>query len=269
MYELNKERFGEFLAEHRRKMGYTQKELAAKLFVSDKAVSKWERGAGMPDISLLIPLADILGVTVTELLEGRRIEKASPMNAEQVENLVKRALTLSEEHPEASRMRKKRHGLIFVTAAAMAFLELLLLLATVYTFQEGVESSLFLFEALSMLFGGYFWVGIKEKLPAYYDENKISAYSDGIFRMNLAGVRLNNSNWPHIVRAGRIWSVGSMVGLPALTLAGRRLAPGFWGSAGPFILLLLFLGGLFLPMYVAAKRYTLTNKVRPPRRGMR
>ena len=47
MYELNKERFGEFLAEHRREMGYTQKELAAKLFVSDKAVSKWERGMGL------------------------------------------------------------------------------------------------------------------------------------------------------------------------------------------------------------------------------
>ena len=50
----------------------TQKELAAKLNVSDKAVSKWERGLSCPDISLLSPLSNIFGVTVTELLDGKR-----------------------------------------------------------------------------------------------------------------------------------------------------------------------------------------------------
>ena len=68
MFEINKNTFGEFLAAQRKEKGYTQKELAARLFVSDKAVSKWERGLSMPDISLLMPLADILDVTVTELL---------------------------------------------------------------------------------------------------------------------------------------------------------------------------------------------------------
>ena len=50
--------------------GYTQKELAEKLSVSDKAVSKWETGRGLPDITLLEPLAKTLGVSVTELLSG-------------------------------------------------------------------------------------------------------------------------------------------------------------------------------------------------------
>ena len=48
----------------------TQKELAAALHVSDRAVSKWERGAGFPDISLLEPLADALGLGVLDLLRG-------------------------------------------------------------------------------------------------------------------------------------------------------------------------------------------------------
>lgn len=61
MFELDKERFGEFVASQRKKKGYTQREMAQKLFVSDKTVSKWERSAGMPDISFLIPLADISG----------------------------------------------------------------------------------------------------------------------------------------------------------------------------------------------------------------
>ena len=69
MFEVNKESFGSFVAEQRKAEGYTQRELAERLFVSDKAVSKWERGLSMPDISLLIPLAEILEVSVTELLE--------------------------------------------------------------------------------------------------------------------------------------------------------------------------------------------------------
>ena len=57
MYELDKAAFGSFLAQLRREKGMTQKELAATLYVSDKAVSKWERGLSVPDISLLVPLA--------------------------------------------------------------------------------------------------------------------------------------------------------------------------------------------------------------------
>ena len=75
MYELNKIAFGSFLAQLRREKGMTQKELAACLYVSDKAVSKWERGLSVPDISLLVPLAEQLNVTVAELLQGCRVEE--------------------------------------------------------------------------------------------------------------------------------------------------------------------------------------------------
>ena len=54
----------------------------------------------MPDISLLIPLAEILDVSVTELLEGRKLDSALNMDTEQVEVLVKKALTLSDDNPE-------------------------------------------------------------------------------------------------------------------------------------------------------------------------
>lgn len=255
MFELDKERFGEFVALQRKKKGYTQRELAQKLFVSDKAVSKWERGAGMPDISLLIPLADILGVTVTELLEGREMEAASSMDTDQVEHLLKTAITLTEENPEAVKIRKKRRIMIFAAAVITSLLETLLLMTTKYTFEQGIDSGFFLVEIFSIFFGGYFWAGIREKLPAYYDENPISAYSDGIFRMNMAGIHFNNSNWPYIVRTGRIWSAAGMIIMPLLTLAGTCLFPPLWSMAGPFVLLLLFLGGLFIPIYVVGKKY--------------
>ncbi len=54
------------------KKNLTQKDLAEKLYVSDKTVSKWERGLSMPNVVLLIPIADILDVTVTELLRGEK-----------------------------------------------------------------------------------------------------------------------------------------------------------------------------------------------------
>ena len=84
MFEMDKTSFGKFLAEQRKSKGYTQKMLAEKLYVSDKAVSKWERGLSMPDISLLVPLSEILEVSVTELLEGRKLDCASEMDADHV-----------------------------------------------------------------------------------------------------------------------------------------------------------------------------------------
>lgn len=56
----------------RKEKGMTQKELADFLHITDRAVSKWERGLCAPDISLLEPLAEILGISIAELIEGKR-----------------------------------------------------------------------------------------------------------------------------------------------------------------------------------------------------
>ena len=128
MFEIDKNNFAKFLTEQRKAKGYTQKTLAEKLYVSDKAVSKWERSLSMPDISLLIPLAEILEVSVTELLEGRRLDPDSEMNAEKVEELVKKALALSEETPENRQMRKERrrkNAVIFCSCTLFMILEAL------------------------------------------------------------------------------------------------------------------------------------------------
>ena len=61
----------------REKIGYTQKQLAERLMVSDKAVSKWESGRGLPDISLIEPLAKTLGVSVAELLSGECVQNTN------------------------------------------------------------------------------------------------------------------------------------------------------------------------------------------------
>lgn len=65
---------GKFIGDCRKEKGLTQVQLAEKLGVTDRAVSKWECGKSMPDASLMLPLCGILGITVNELLSGERIQ---------------------------------------------------------------------------------------------------------------------------------------------------------------------------------------------------
>ena len=87
-YKIDNGKFGAFLSRLRKEKGMTQKELAEKLYVSDKAVSKWERGLSLPDIALLQPLAALMEVSVTELLRGEIIRKDQPLTIQEVEPLV-------------------------------------------------------------------------------------------------------------------------------------------------------------------------------------
>ncbi len=70
---MNQIKIGKFIADCRKKASLTQMQLAEKLGITDKAISKWERGISMPDTSLMLQLCDILGISVNELLSGERI----------------------------------------------------------------------------------------------------------------------------------------------------------------------------------------------------
>ena len=67
---MNAIKTGKLICEYRQKHGMTQKELADKLNITDKAVSKWERGLSFPDISMLIPISEVLGISLYDLLTG-------------------------------------------------------------------------------------------------------------------------------------------------------------------------------------------------------
>ena len=72
---MDAQKTGGLIAQARREKGLTQRELAQALHVSAQAVSKWERGLNFPDLALLEPLGDCLGLTVSELLSGTRGEE--------------------------------------------------------------------------------------------------------------------------------------------------------------------------------------------------
>lgn len=72
---MNQERIGKFIATLRKEKKLTQEQLAEKLGVASKSISRWENGKYMPDLSLLKPLSEILGVTINELMSGERIDE--------------------------------------------------------------------------------------------------------------------------------------------------------------------------------------------------
>ena len=86
-------KIGKFISDERKRKGYTQKQLSEKLEISDKTISKWERGNGFPEVSLLLPLCNELEITVNELLSGERVSEEDYLKKaeENMVNLVKEA----------------------------------------------------------------------------------------------------------------------------------------------------------------------------------
>lgn len=91
-------KIGRFIATLRKEHNLTQEQLAEKLFVSDRAVSKWERGINLPDASIMLELCAILGISVNELLSGQLIAKENYMK--ETEELL---LELKKENENNSR----------------------------------------------------------------------------------------------------------------------------------------------------------------------
>ncbi len=249
MFEIDRQKFGAFVSQLRKEKGYTQKELAQHLFISDKAISKWETGVSIPDTALLIPLADLLGVTVTELLMCERIQHSNPIKADQVESIVKTAITYAEDNKTRAYHLRSKWTLVYVFSLLVGCISLFL--GSMYGEVSETLATLFM---LCTIFGAYFCFFIKIKLSTYYDENPIGTFNDGPIRINLSGLRFNNSNWPYIINVGRIWSCLSLAAFPTISLFMKQLLPAIWVNIEGPALLVLILGGLFVPLYIMGKK---------------
>ena len=123
MFEIDKKSFGEFISMLRKEKSMTQKDLAAKIQVTDKAVSRWERGLGFPDINTLEPLADALGVSMMELMKSERI--VDNVSSKETEDIVKGVVNVASIEAE------EKHKIIIYTFATttclLSIIEMLLI----------------------------------------------------------------------------------------------------------------------------------------------
>lgn len=118
---MDAKKIGLFIADQRKSLELTQAELAEKLHVTDKAVSRWERGQGFPDINSIEPLADALGVSIAEIMRG---EKTVGTTDDGESLAAKNIISLVE-------MKREEHKKISAVVAVVALLVFCMLLIDV------------------------------------------------------------------------------------------------------------------------------------------
>lgn len=122
---MNAKQLGPFISERRKELGMTQTHLAKKLHVTDKAVSRWERGIGLPDINSIEALAKALEVSLVELMQAKRNENEH-ISTKEAENLMMDTIELSKI---TSKVVKGIGSVILSGFALVAILLLLMLVS--------------------------------------------------------------------------------------------------------------------------------------------
>lgn len=114
---LNAQKTGSLIAAIRKEQNRTQQDLANELGVSSAAISKWERGMGFPDVSLIEPLATSLGITIAELFKGERIENSAD---NEYETILADVVKVSAN--EILKKKKIANWIIAITVAVLYLL---------------------------------------------------------------------------------------------------------------------------------------------------
>jgi len=134
---MNQANIGKFISELRKEKNMTQLELANKLGITDRAISKWENGRGMPDVSLLEPLCKELNISINELLTGKKIEHDTPLSSLAVhDENTKEAPTVSlsadalTTYSRLLNQKKKRKLPLTVIAVLLIFISLIVIITT-------------------------------------------------------------------------------------------------------------------------------------------
>ena len=159
---MNIDKIGKFISERRKLKKLTQEQLAEKLNISDRAISKWERGICLPDASTMIPLCKILDISVNELLSGEMIKEK---NYKTDELLV-----------ELSKREEEKDKLIFISMYIIIFTSLILfliicLLAATFMKEGPLQLVVILF-ATAVLFIACFYALKLDASVGYYECKK-------------------------------------------------------------------------------------------------
>ncbi|MCD8037224.1 MAG: helix-turn-helix domain-containing protein [Clostridiales bacterium] len=160
---MDAQKFGSFIAALRKEKKMTQAELGQILHVTDKAVSKWERGIGLPDINLIEPLADALGVSVLEIMKSEKIEARPITDSEASEAIINSFDMVKEQR------KQERKNIIKIVLIVFAITAVVLLIDSLAAAGIGIFF-VFVFLPLACFIGGlsllvYGLIRKKKKLP--------------------------------------------------------------------------------------------------------
>ncbi len=248
---MNQETIGKFVATCRKEKGLTQKQLAEKLNITDRAVSKWETGKSIPDAAIMLDLCKILGISANELLSGERIA---------MENYQKRAEeNLVELQQKANRAQKSWNFLVkfIVLILGVLFIVKYGIGSRTWYFVDSISLEFILIPCLlSLLCTGY-WRGF---LKTFVYIIKRDNYTVEMIRDSSNALKL-------VCRSSFIWgSIGftiSMVNLMRRHMRNPKLdAPGLWGDISVALLSLFYalvINAILVPLYFELKRLHTKN----------
>lgn len=113
--------FGQFVAKIRKERNMTQAELAGRIGVTDKAVSRWERGLGFPDINTLEPLSNALDISILELMRSEKsvMEKNNNLSESEVTELMANAVAMARENQRQDKASVCLGGIVTLAAAVL------------------------------------------------------------------------------------------------------------------------------------------------------
>ena len=153
---MNQEQVGRFIAELRKEQKLTQEQLAEMLGVTNRSVSRWENGRCLPDLSLLQEISEALGVSISELLNGRRMTREEMLD---MRNSIDKII----EQSETDRAKKTKRLNVWFCAGAICCLTVIL------DHQYGVLSLIFRDYAAGFLAGALTGLGLLIEFIGFYD----------------------------------------------------------------------------------------------------
>lgn len=183
---MNQVKIGKFIAECRKKNNLTQMQLAEKLNITDRAISKWENGKAMPDSSIMLDLCNELKISVNELLSGKMID----MN--NYNEIAEKTLLEMAKKEETQNKRLMTSMWTILIASTIFYIGILLL--AVNTLEEGVIlGTIICVSTIVFLIAGF--IGLKFEVDAGYYECKnchhkfVPIYREVMFATHLATTR--------------------------------------------------------------------------------
>ena len=179
-------KIGKFIAECRKKNNLTQMQLAEKLNITDRAISKWENGKGMPDSSIMLDLCNELKISVNELLSGEVLEMNS-YNAKLEQNLIEMV-----KQKEQSDKKMLRLEIVVGYISSITFL-ILIFVASYIEMQNWIKILLITFGIITFAIGMYNCIKI-EQTAGYYECAKchhkyVPKYSSVLWSMHINRTR--------------------------------------------------------------------------------
>ena len=171
---MNQEKIGKFISECRKKQNLTQEQLAEKLNITSKAISKWEKGKSIPDVSIMQDLCRILNITLNDLFNGEKIadedyKKVADENL--LSALEDSTFTREEKIKFYKKKYRKEHRINIILA--IVFVIMFIVLSRLPQYFPEVKKYCYLISAISMLF--YI------NLPIIYDNAMMKYVEDHVY----------------------------------------------------------------------------------------